>query len=264
VRDQEIDIWTWNLARETLTRLTFDPGEDEQPIWSPDSQRIAFSSSRESGSGADTSLFWQMADGTGAVERLAEGAGQVFPTSFSPDSTAILVYGGSGGGAGANDDISIFQLDGEDTVSPLLDTTFAESYPILSPDGRWLSYVSDESGSEEIFVRPFPDIDAGRWQVSAGGGTQPLWARSGQELFYRNGEVLMAVPIQSEPGFSAGNSEVLFEDDYLLGNGGPNYDVSPDGERFLMIRPVEISSAAPKIIVVQNWFEELERLVPTE
>jgi len=262
VRDQEFDIWTWNLARETLTRLTFGPAEDEQPVWSPDGRRIAFSSAREGGSAGDTSLFWQMADGTGAVERLAEGSGQVFPTSVSPDATAILVYGGSTGGASGDDDIAIFRLDGEAAVSPLLETTFNEAYPEVSPDGRWLAYVSDESGREEIYVRPFPDIDAGRWQVSSGGGTQALWARSGQELFYRNGNELLAVPVDTEPGFTAGSPEVLFEGNYLLDQGGPNYDVSPDDERFLMIKPVANASTAPKIIVVQNWFEELKRLAP--
>ncbi len=144
----------------------------------------------------------------------------------------------------------------------MLETTFEESYPQVSPDGRWLAYVSNESGSEEIYVRPFPDIDAGRWQVSTGGGTQPLWARSGQELFYRNGEAVIAVPIETDPGFTQGNPEVVFEGDYLMNQGGPNYDVSPDSERFLMIRQVTSSAATPQIVIVQHWFEELERLAP--
>ena len=149
-------------------------------------------------------------------------------------------------------------------MTPLLETDFEESYPQVSPDGRWLVYVSDESGSEEIYVRPFPDIDAGRWQVSTGGGTQPLWARNGRELFYRNGEAMIAVLVETDPSFAAGNTEVVFEGDYVLTQGGPNYDVSPDGDRFLMIRPVEDVSATPQIIVVQNWFEELKRLAPVE
>ena len=141
--------------------------------------------------------------------------------------------------------------------------TFEELYLAVSADGRWLAYVSNESGAEEIYVRPFPDIDAGRWQVSTGGGTQPLWARDGRELLYRNDEAVIAVPIQADPNFTAGIPEVMFGGDYLLAQGGPNYDLSPDGEQFLMIKPVEVASATTQIIVVLNGFTALERLVPT-
>ncbi|MEE8094154.1 MAG: protein kinase, partial [Gammaproteobacteria bacterium] len=262
VRDQDFDIWIWDLGRETLTRLTFDPGQDEFPVWSPDGQQIAFSVTGGGGPAAtsNTSLFWRAADGTGSAERLAESSGQMFPTSFLPDAAGILVYGTVTTDQG--DDIAIVRLEGEDRATPLLETTFEESYPALSPDGRWLAYVSDESGNNEIFVRPCPDIVAGRWQVSTGGGTQPFWARDGRELFYRNGEAVITVPIQTDPSFTVGNPEVMFEGDYIIEQGGPNYDVSPDGERFLMIKQIEDASATSQIIVVQNWFEELKRLAP--
>jgi Tol biopolymer transport system component len=262
VRDQELDIWIWDIARETLTRLTFDPAEDESPVWSPDGRRIAFSSTRDSGSNIITGLFWRAADGTGSVEQLAESGGQIFPTSFLPDASGVLAYGQRAGGG--DDNIVAFRLEGQDQATPLLETAFEESYPAISPDGRWLAYVSDESGSEQIYVRPFPDIEAGRWQVSTEGGTQPLWARDGQELFYRNGEAVITVPIELDPTFTQGTPEVMFEGNYILENGGPNYDVSPDGERFLMIRSAANRSATEQIVVVQNWFEELERLVPTD
>ena len=179
-----------------------------------------------------------------------------------PDSTGLLVFGAAAAGS-PDDDIAILRLEGEDGATPLLETTFTERNPEISPDGHWLAYASNESESEEIYVRPFPDIDAGRWQVSAGGGTQPLWAPDGQELFYRDGEAVLAVSIQTDPSFVQGTPEELFEGQSDLGPGGRTYDVSPDGERFLMIKPAESASATSQIIVVQNWFEELKRLAPT-
>ncbi len=149
-------------------------------------------------------------------------------------------------------------------MTPLLATTFNEFNAEISPDGRWLAYTSDESGSNEIYVRPFPDIDAGRWQVSVDGGRQPLWARNGRELFYRNGEAVIAVSIDTDPSFTAGNPDVVFEGPYFGAGGGRSYDVSPDGERFLMIKDVGGSAATPQIIIVENWLEELKRLAPTE
>ena len=262
VRDQELDVWIWDLNREALTRLTFDPGQDEFPVWSPDGWRIAFSSTRDSGgSSFETSLFSQAADGTGAVERVADNPGQIFPTAYLPDASALLVYGA--GESNVNDDIAVITLD-DGEIRLLLNSTFGETNPELSPDGRWLAYTSNESGGEEIYVRPFPDVDTGRWQVSTGGGTQPLWARDGRELFYRNGEAVMAVSIQTDPGLTAGNPQLLFEGDYILGPGGRNYDVSPEGDAFLMVKSVQDASAAPQIIIVENWFTELERLAPTE
>ncbi|MDH3506285.1 MAG: protein kinase [Gammaproteobacteria bacterium] len=261
VRDQELDIWIWDIMREALTRLTFDSGQDEFPVWSPDGQRIAFSSTRDSGSSFETSLFLQAADGTGAVERLADSPGQIFPTGFVADESELIVYGAAE--SNINDDIGRISLPDGETES-LLNSVFGETNPELSPDGNWLAYTSNESGREEIYVRPFPDIEAGRWQVSTGGGTQPLWARNGQELFYRSGTEVMAVSTQPGPAFVAGNPRPLFEDNYILGPGGRNFDFSPDGEAFLMIRSLEDATIAPQIIIVENWFEELERLVPAE
>ena len=273
VRDEQRDLWIWDFMRETLTRLTFDDGEDEFPAWSPDGKRIAFSSSRGGGSAGRTSLFWVAADGTGAVERLVEAQGQIFPASFSPDSSSIVAFGAAAG-AGENDDVALVSLSGDGAVAgssreakPLLHTMFRERNPSLSQDGRWLAYESNESGRDEIYVRPFPAVDGGRWQVSTGGGIQPVWDRSGRELFYRSGDALMAVPVQTSAGFAAGNPTPLFKGQYVVGPGGRSYDVSPDGQRFLMIKaaPVEGAQGGPpaRIIIVENWFEELKRLVPT-
>ena len=151
-------------------------------------------------------------------------------------------------------------MEGEDHPTLLLGATFQERNPEISPDGRWMAYESNESGRAEIYVRPFPDVDSGRWQVSRGGGVQPLWARDGEELFYRDGDAMMAVPIESDQTFVAGNPEVIFEAEYAPTLGGRNYDVSLDGELFLMIKGVEDASEPTRIIVVLNWFEELRRL----
>ena len=269
VRDQQLDIWIWDLVRETLTRLTFDPGEDEFPLWSPDGKRVAFSSSRAGGSTFKTGLFWVAGDGTGAVERLAQGDRQTFPGAVTPDGSQVIVHGS---GPEGNDDIGLVAVNGKTAegtpgkdVRPLLQTMFAEANPALSPDGRWLAYQSDESGREEIYVRPFPDVDAGRWQVSTGGGIQASWARSGRELFYRNGPALMAVPVQTGTGFVAGTPKALFQGPYFGGPGGRSYDVAPDGQRFLFLKPGPAGGSGPtprpRITIVENWSEELRRLV---
>jgi Tol biopolymer transport system component len=258
VRDEQNDIWIWDLARPGLARLTFGDSLENCPVWSPDSRRVAFSS--RAGPGAPATLFWRQADGTGSAEPLAPSNATIFcATSFLPDGSGLLAFTGLGGAAG-NDDIGLVRI-GENRLTPLLQTAFDEGNPSVSPDGQWIAYSSNESGRNEIYVRPIPDVDAGRWQVSTGGGEQPLWAHNGRELFYRSGAALMHAAIDTDRGFAVSNPEVLFEDDYSPGLGGRAYDVSPDDERFLMIK--ESTAPSERIVVVQNWFDELERLAPT-
>jgi serine/threonine-protein kinase len=157
-------------------------------------------------------------------------------------------------------------MEGQRLAAPLIQTPFNEQNAEVSPDGRWVAYQSDESGQYEVYVRPFPDVDQGRWQVSTGGGTRPAWARSGRELFYLVGSGrIMAVAIQPGQAFAAGSPQVLFEGAYVAANTGRTFDVSPDGKRFLMIkdRGTSQTSAASEIVFIQNWTEELKRLVPT-
>jgi hypothetical protein len=138
--------------------------------------------------------------------------------------------------------------------------------PQFSPDGRWIAYASKESGGREIYVRPFPD-SGGKWQVSVGGGTEPQWSHDGRELFYRTGEKMMAVEIDTRDGFVPGKPKILFEG-HSVPTPNPewvraNYDVSPDGQRFLMVAPAEPGrTASNRIEVVLNWTEELKRLAP--
>ena len=258
IRDQERDIWVWDVARENLRRLTFDAGPDSSPVWTPDGQRVVFTSRRE---GADN-LFWKATDGTGAVERLTDNPNLQFASAFSPDGTR-LVFGEIHPETGW--DLHMLSMEGDRPAGPLVATPFTERDAKLSPDARWIAYESNASGPFEIYVRPFPAVDEGQWLISTGGGQRPLWSSDGRELFYLNGAALMAVPIQTESTFSYGNPEVLFEGQYYTGPAGRTYDVSPDGQRFLMIKDnagIDDTSAPAQIILVQNWFEELKRLVP--
>jgi eukaryotic-like serine/threonine-protein kinase len=153
---------------------------------------------------------------------------------------------------------------GDRKAQPFLRTPFLESAPRFSPDGRWLTYVSDESGHREIYVQPYPG-PGGKWQISTEGGTEPVWNPSGRELFYRSGDKMMVVDVAAQPSFAAGKPKVLFERPYQPTPATlSNYDVSPDGQRFLMLKPVAAAEGAPtQINVVQNWFEELKQKVPT-
>ena len=256
VRDQENDIWTWDIVRNTLTRLTFDPAFDQYPAWTRDGRRVMFFSAREK----TLAPFWQAADGTGAVERLGTDPRPLDQGSLSPDGKRLILRAIS---PNTRDDIVMLTLDGERRIEPLLGTPFLERNAELSPDGRWIAYQSDESGRFEIYVRPFPRVDDGRWQISTGGGTHPLWGPDGRELFYIAGNgALMTVPIQAATGFSAGNGTRLLDvSEYINTNVGRNYNISPDGRRFLMLKDQEGSGGA-QINVVLNWFEELKRLVP--
>ena len=160
-------------------------------------------------------------------------------------------------------------LDGTRRVTPLVQTPFAEQNGILSPDGRWLAYEANDSGRLEVYVRPFPDVSRGLWQVSTGGGTRPLWARTGQELFYASlTGAIMRVGVERSPSWAATTPTLLIKEGYVTvpaGNPGRSYDLSPDGQRFLLLKAGDGSgqtAAPPSLIVIQHFDEELKRLVP--
>jgi serine/threonine-protein kinase len=259
------DIWLYDLLRDTLTRLTFE-GSNAFPIWTPDGKRVAY---RSQGAGG-YNISWRPADGSGAEERLTtvDAASQT-PAAFSPDGRT-LVYHEQGPSPKTGYDLWMLPLQGERKPQPFLQTPFNERNARLSPDGRWLAYVSDESGRFEVYVRPFPG-PGGKWQISTEGAAEVTWSAKGNELFYRTGsprEKMMVVDIQTQPSFSAGKPRQLFEGPYASnavgGSLSADYAIASDGQRFLMLKPKEQQqqTALTQINVVQNWFEELKRRVP--
>jgi eukaryotic-like serine/threonine-protein kinase len=269
--DGNRDIWILDLAHNNAPRrLTFDKGYDSIPLWTRDGQRIAFSSNRN----GNISVYWKAADGTGKDEPVAGSAvpgTEIYPLSWSRDGKTLVLME-SFPIAGVSDfGIGALAMEGDRKYRPLLKEKYHEFQPQISPNGRWMAYVSNESSQAQIYVRPFPEVDSGGlWQVSTGGGNSPLWSRDGQELFYRNGSAAMAVAVKTEPSFEiVGTPQTLFRGAYIsqssrLVNATLQaylWDVSPDGKRFLMMKEAG-TAASKRINIVLNWFEELKQRVP--
>jgi serine/threonine protein kinase/Tol biopolymer transport system component len=265
ITEQDNQIWLFDLSRETLTRFTFEGNANLNPTWTPDGKRIAFDSIK---GGTALNIFWQLADGSGGREQLSTSEYTQVPFSWSPDGQVLAFFEVN---PITQRDIWVLRVGDPSASSgqvrkaqPFLQTPSDEAVPRFSPDGRWLAYTSDESGRYEIYVQPYPG-PGGKWQISTEGGTEPAWNPNGRELFYRSGDKMMAVDIASKPGFAAGTPRILFQGRYDVGPvPSVDYDVSPDGQRFLMVKSTEQEQAAPtQINVVLNWFEELKRRVPT-
>jgi Tol biopolymer transport system component len=259
--DEEDDLWLWNIARATLARLTFTPGIDINPVWTREGRRLIFGSDRE----GVRNIFWQAADGTGPVERLTRSSNIQNPSAISPDGTRLIFTEIP---PGTGDDVMQVELTGNRRVTALVQSLSIERNGIVSPDGRWLAYEGNDSGQLEIYVRPYPDVNSGRWQVSTNGGTRPLWSPSGQELFYvsRTGAILR-VGVGAGASWAATASEVAVKEGYATAppvNIGRTYDISPDGQRFLVVKPDATPNAPPpQLVVVPHFDQELKRLVPT-
>jgi serine/threonine-protein kinase len=274
IDDQEQDIWVLDLAVQTLTRATFSPGLDAMAAWYPDGQRFLFASGRD----GVPNLYAQRADGTGAAERITKSDVPQFIPTLSPDGTLVVALeqragtgndlvlvrlGGATGGSRGSGATSPGELKSE----PLVATQFTEALPEISPDGRWLAYVSNDSGTPQIIVQPFPQVSGGRWQVSTEGGTRPAWSPTGKELFFAapNGAI-MAVSFDDGPAFKVLKTVKLFDWPTLSVPGpGRTYDVTRDGQRFLMIKEGDSDkpqAAAATLRVVLNWTEELKGKLP--
>jgi len=248
------DIWIYDVVRGNSTPLTVDPAVDVYPLWTPDGTRVVFSSTRN----GTRNLFWRDANGIGSADPLTPSPYTQSAWSWSPDERLFI----SQDNPGTSFDIAIISTeDGDSEV--LIQSPAGEFWADLSPDGNWLAFVSTRSGQGEVYVRPFPEVDSTEWTISRDGGGQPKWSLNSRELFYRDGSAVMAVAYDTEPTFSPGIPDTLFVGDYISSIGRKSYDVAPDG-RFLMMKPVGQTEGAgpPRINVVQNFFEELNRLVP--
>ena len=248
------EIFVFDLRTQVEERFTFDPAPDEFPLWSPDGSQIVFSSQRDVL--GINNLYIKAADGRGTVARLTDASFAQGAMDWADDGETLL-FGGS--------DFMAVQPGANEEPETLLKTPFNEALFAVSPNGRWVAYMSNEAGARQIWVRPFPDLSSGGQRlVSDGPGEDPLWGPDGRELFYLTSEAAMVVPVETGEAFQRGAPERLFSmDPYHQGN-GTNWDVSPHGQRFLMVKRNNAAAEASEIVVVMNWFEELTRLVPTE
>ncbi len=270
IHDQwNTEIWIFDLAQKALRRLTFSTGMDGMPNWTRDGRHIVFMSAR---SGVPN-VYMQAADGSGAIERVIASPNAQWATAMTPDGRAAVGFElGPGTGSFANVILTpLAQPDGN--ASRELRTAarlFEGAHPDISPDGRYVAYhAPGDSGRDEIYVRPFPRVDRGRWQISTRGGTRAAWSRNGREVFYIDESMaLMRVPVQtSASSFSMGTPTRVFDAKYAQPNPARHFDVALDGQRFLMVKdaePGDRSATPASMVVVERWFEELKSRFATE
>ena len=252
INTANMSLWVYDVARGSLTRLV-SGSNNFAPVWTPDGEHVTFVSDR----GGAPSMFSTASDGSGQAERLLPGELRRVPESWTPDGQTLLFRERS---PETGDDIWLLSAAGDPT--PFLRTSANEKGAEISPNGRWVVYESDESGRPQIYICPFPQAEPKR-QVSIAGGTDPRWKSDGRELFYRDGYKIMSVETETEGTLALAQPQLLFESDsYLTGEG--TYDVIADGERFVMIDQSESARPPTELVLVQNWAEELKRLVPTD
>jgi len=244
------DIWLRDLVSGASTRATFSPGGEGTPVWSPDGTRIAFSSLRNG-----VQLPYQRAaDGTGAELPLFASDRSAWVNDWSSDGRWVIYS--TVGANGVGNDLWVVPIESGTarTPVPYIVGPARQQQAQFSPDGRFVAYGSDQSGTWEIYVQPFPNASDGKWMVSRGGGVEPRWSRDGKELFYFSGQTLMAAPVSVRPTFSNGPAAALFNAPIQAGftNDGHRWQVAPDGKRFLLL----ISAGkynAPPVDVIVNW-----------
>jgi serine/threonine-protein kinase len=262
-----IDVWIYEWMRDTLTRFTFDPGNDQKPVWTPDGKRIVFVSDRAKG---QINLYWQRADGTGEVQRLTESSYPQVPSSFHPSGKYLAFNEAT---PKSNNDLMILPVEGDETSgwkpgkrSVFLSTPANEQEPMFSPDGRWIAYISDESGRNEVFVRPFPG-PGGKWQISTTGGAETSWSRTGHELLYRapDNRIMVASYTAEGDSFKADKPRLWSEQAVLPLPRQRTFDLHPDGERIVAAVPTSVrEEKLDKVTLIFNFFDELRRIAPAK
>ena len=239
------DIWLFDrVAKGGLTRLTFD-GSASRPLWTPDGLRIVY---QRNGNAQD--LAWIAADGSAPAESLVVADDDQVASAITPDGRTLVMREG---GVPAKRRISIVSLDSSRTTRPIISSPFDNHSPSLSPDGRWIAYVSNETNLNQVYVRSFPG-PGGKFQITRDGGVEPIWSRTGREIFYRIGDKVMTVPVTAATTFTHGEPRELFS---IRAQQGPNhvmYDVTADGEKFIMIRPAQPTEQS-SLVVLLNWFD---------
>jgi hypothetical protein len=252
------DLWIYNTVDTTLNRVTFH-GVNQHPVWSPDGRRLAFSSSRGV---ATPTVFWAEIDAGEFPEPIGRGGGVQFPASWTQSGNALAYARLDRAAPGTGWDLWVFHPGEATPERQIVHTPFKDDQPILSPDGSALAYVSNETGKLEVYARAFPSLDR-RVRISVDGGTEPVWSRTGREVFFRRGRQYFAVALgRAGNVLSAGRPVLMFEGDYLVGSltpGFPSYDVTPDGQRFVVVEPSADSPRIERIEVVIDWQHELAR-----
>jgi eukaryotic-like serine/threonine-protein kinase len=261
IQEGQSDIWIYESERDVLTRLTSDPAGDSKPVWTPDGQRIVFASNRADRSAPN--LYWQRADGTGDAQRLTVSTNPQEPGSWHPSGKFLAFE--------ENRKLMILPMDGDETSGwkpgtpyPFSNDAFASTEPMFSPDGRWLAYMSNPSGSIEVHVRPFPG-PGGDWQISTGGGQLPTWSPTRHELYYgTNGHIMVAGFSIDGHTFRAERARLWSEQRYQTRGTSRMFDVHPDGERFALAPSAQAPVGAPldKVVFIFNFFGELRRIAP--
>ena len=264
--DLGTDIWIKQLPTGPVSRLTLHAGEDRSPAWTPDGRTITFLSDRPTSTGVTPStnrfnVWEQPADGTGEP-RLLWGKDAPTDAFWSPDGRQLVLGATKSTGASAQGDILAAHPGVDSLARGIVATGYDEKGATLSPDSHWLAYVSNEQGANEVFVRPFPDVNGGKWQISRGGGSAPLWAHNGRALFYVAGRKMNEVRINAGPPFSAEPPRVLFAIPGGVRAGSlvrGTFAITPDDQRFLMVRDNkwEDMAGTPTLVVVQSFLDEL-------
>jgi len=252
--DDRRDIWLYELASEKLTRITSE-GDSHSPVWTPDGRKLTYGSAR----GTIEHVFWQPIDSSGPAQSLVTSSNRLWPAAWTPDGRLLLYWDEAPTSFSRSYFISV---DGDRTPQPLFPPGGNPMHFTLSPNGRWVAFMSDETGRTEVYVAPFPALNT-RHQLTVEGGHQPRWSRDGRQLFYRWGDGVFAVPVDTGSTFSAGKPARLFELERSV-RADVSYDADATGGRFVMLKTSADEQASPRLNVVLNWTDELMRRVPTK